>query len=228
MKILVILLCRKLNKNILNLKDEIKKCYDCTIVSDVDTILDKKYNKLLGYNRIDYHSPKITAWEKSFVYLIEKNLYKNYDFVYFIEDDVYSKNNKTFISLFKTWEKHKHDLISKNIVSIKESEKWFHWHIDKKYISYFKEYFKSFNPMCRLSKRLIDQIYNQYKKYRCLYFHEILFASLVMRYKYTYMDYLLDKESQNYIGEIRWRPNFELKNILDDKIYHPVKEITQA
>jgi hypothetical protein len=229
MKTLIILLCRKSDKRILSLKKEIKKYYDCIIISDSEITLDKKYNNLLGYNRISYfHKPRITAWEKSFFYLINNNKYKNYKFVYFIEDDVYSKNNKTFIELFRYWENYKHDLISKDIISIKNSKTWFHWYFDKKYLFYFRRPYKSFNPLCRLSQNLIEQIYNHYKKYQCLYFHEIIFPSIAIKYQYSYLDYLLDKKSKNFIGEIRWRPEFKIKDIIDNKIYHPVKEIVQA
>jgi hypothetical protein len=166
---------------------------------------------------------KITAWEKSFYYINENKLTNIYNNIYFIEDDVYSKNFDTYINLIKYWNTFSNDFISAEIKSKKEDSGWFWWSEDTKYEEYFANPYRAFNPLCRLSRRLIELILNFRKQNNGFYFHEILFSSLVVKNKLNYMDYNLDMGSKKYIGKIHFRPRILPGLITDNKLYHPVK-----
>jgi len=161
---------------------------------------------------------KNSAWDKAIYYIDSNlNLLKKYDYFYFIEDDVYSNNLKIFIDLFTILDNYNHDLIAHNIKTQQQSPEWSWW---KKYRKYTV---KSYNPLCRLSTKMIRLIIDYHKKNKKLLFHEILFASLAYSNKLSVLDLRSINQYKNLFGIFRYRPVIDTKNIRDNKIYHPVK-----
>lgn len=166
---------------------------------------------------------KISAWDKAIYYIHNNlNILEEYDYFYFIEDDVYSSDLQTFIELFNILNNYDHDLISHDIRSQTEYPTWKWW---KKYRKYTA---KSYNPLCRLSKNLLYLVIFYFKKNKKLLFHEILFASLAYENKLQILDFNSILKYKNLFGIFRYRPLIKIKDIRDNKIYHPVKPIYET
>jgi hypothetical protein len=219
------ILCRKRNCRTEKLKEDLSKDIDTFLICDNEISTNTMVlNNFVGFNHINFIKNRPSAWEKSFFYLETKVFFNKYDHIYFIEDDVYSKNNSMYIALIKYWNTLNEHFISKHIRSKNQSLEWFWWENDISYKKYFKNPYRSFNPVCRLSSKLIDLILKFRKKNSGFIFHEILFSSIAIKKNMKYIDYSLDKKSQKYIGNIDYRPIIISSSILDNRLYHPVKE----
>ena len=202
---LVVLLCQEKSKQIESFEKYLNNIVD-TIVCIENVALPENYH---GLTRV---KPSPIAWENAFYTLFQSN--NKYKFFYFIEDDVYTKNIKVFGKLIKYYSQYTHDLITGDIFSRNDEPSWYWW--EDNGFNY-----KSFNPLCRLSKKLINKIRTCHLLNNGFYFHEVMFASLAINNHYKILDY--NKDNNPYISTIRWRPVFELSEIIDNKIYHPVK-----
>jgi len=165
-----------------------------------------------------------SAWDKAF-YFLHNNLFllDSFDYFFFVEDDVYSKNAQALYNFCNSCEQYDQDLISREIYFKKENPYWHWWSRDKSY-EQFNNHIRSFNPLCRLSKNLIKDILVYREKHKKFIFHEILFPCLCvdLEMKYLDMDKIKEKE---FIGKFVWRPIIDVNFIQDEKIYHPVKPI---
>lgn len=220
----VFLLCRKKNNNLYNLhKILLQNNIKTFIIEDEepgDSFHGLSHIKLIDKKNNRYKS---TAWDNAF-YFIFKNLnleLNNIKYFYFIEDDVYSKNLTTFVDLINFYENTTSDFISGEILPKKESEKWSWWKNDDDFLVFYEPY-RSFNPICRMSIRLIKLIHDHHKKWNRFFYNEFLFASISKQNKLTCLDY--NREKNPFIGKIIYRPCLDKSQIKDNKIYHPVKE----
>lgn len=199
------------------------------IISDEDSLdLDGPIKKQGFYNLT--RSPYIkkpSSWDKAFYYIYQNSLIKQYDYYWFIEDDVYSKNYDSLINFIITSnQEYDHDLITKCIRPKSHHPTWKHW--KEEYINQFKFPSQSFNPICRLSSRLISKVFQYQKDNFRFDFHEILFASLCKSHDLSYIEYVNSDKLNKYIGQITYKPVLLKENINDDKIYHPVKKDLDA
>jgi len=163
---------------------------------------------------------KNSSWDKSIFYIDQnKKIIDKYDYFYFIEDDVYSKDFNSFNKLFNILDNYNHDLVSNDIEFKRNSKHWFWWH------KYHKHEIKSFNPLCRLSKQLLELIIKYSYENKKLIFHEILFASIAFINNLNILDFKDIKEYSDIFGIFRYRPKISIDQINDNKIYHPVKPV---
>lgn len=235
---LVILLCKNTHKYVISLKGYLQDFVD-TIICEENLDIPKNY---IGLNRIKKIPRLPIAWENAFFTLFNNQAYDKYQFVYFIEDDVYSKNPQTFLNLIKLYSNYTQDLIASNISSRNDQPYW-HWWKDEDIIKY-NQHTKSFNPLCRLSRGLIEHIKSFFQKHDSFCFHETLFASLAIDNNLKILDFKQGffvqplescsivhqptryfNSSIKLIGDIRYRPVYNIDSILDEKIYHPVKNL---
>lgn len=225
MKTLVLILCNNYSQNIIEFEtvlfenniDYIVVCDSCTLDQDQNLLENGFYN----LTRSPYIK-KPSAWDKSFDIISKKFLGDKYEHFFFIEDDVYSKKYCYITQFILESMKLNSDLITHNIKSINHSPNWQHWKED--YIEMLKTPHQSFNPICRLSVKLVNKILEYQNIYKKFDFHEILIASLCLENNLTYTNYLEHEILKTFIGHIRYNPVLIEKNILDDKIYHPVKK----
>jgi hypothetical protein len=218
------ILCRKRISRIEKLKEDLSKDIDTFLICDNEISTDTMVlNNFVGFNNIGFLKNRPSAWEKTFFYIQFNDIINKYNHIYFIEDDVYSKNNNTYTELIQYWNTFSENFISKCIQSKEQSLAWHWWKNDPFYKNYFNNPYRCFNPLCRLSSLLIDLILKFRKKNNRFLFHEILFSSIVMEDNIDYIDYDLDEKSKKYIGHIHYRPIINTKDITDNKLYHPVK-----
>lgn len=224
-KTLVLILCNRYYQNIVEFEatliendiDYILVCDSCTLDQDQNLLENGFYN----LTRSPYIK-KPSAWDKSFNIISKKFLTDEYGYFFFIEDDVYSKKYSNIIKFILESNKIDSDLITHNIKSINHSPNWKHW--KEEYVKLLKNPHQSFNPICRLSNKLIKKILEYQNIYKKFDFHEILIASLCLENNLTYTNYLEHDILKTFIGYIRYNPILIENNIFDDKIYHPVKK----
>jgi hypothetical protein len=195
------------------------------IICDLCTISDDEKLLSTGFFNLT-RSPYIkkpSAWDKGFYTVSEYNLLEQYDYFYFVEDDVYSKNYETLISFIKDAQSEfSVDFITKQIRPRSHHPQWKHWQED--YTNEFSNPSQSFNPLCRLSKALIEKILLYKEQYKSFNFHEILFASLCLEHNLSYINYIENNILNKYIGNFTYYSIMIESDINDILIHHPVKD----
>ena len=156
------------------------------------------------------------AWEKSFFYL-DKQL--NYDYYYFIEDDVFSNDLQVFIKLFEKLKRYNTDLVSTYIESRNSYKDWIWW---KEFFFFSPEkQYKSFNCICRLSKELVKKILLFQSDHNKFMFQEALFASVCVNSNLSYIDLKRESDYSDYFEDY----DYISKSIVNhNKITHAIKQ----
>lgn len=221
MKSLALILTREHNKYTEKLNNELD--IDSVVIADSDYSDEEMMS--IGFHDMTRMVKRPSAWDKAFYHLAIYDIVFQYDYFYFIEDDVYSKDIDTFNKLILFLDsKIDSDLITHEILSKDESKDWMWWGYAIKFLNEnFINHHKSFNPICRLSNKLIEQIFYFRVDKNRFFFHEILFPSLCVD-KGLNMDNIFEiPEIENFISSIKYRPLIQEDTITDNKIYHPVK-----
>lgn len=228
-KILVLILCNNYSENIKQFEKLLTTnniqykiiCDSCT--HDQDKILLD--NGFYNLTRSPYIK-KPSAWDKSFYTIYKDSLTDNYDYFFFIEDDIYSVNYTKLVNFIIETINYSTDFITKCIRPKDHNPEWRHWKED--YVDKLKIPSQSFNPICRLSSKLIKNILSYRKNNNRFNFHEILFASLCLENNLTYTNYIEDSVLKIYFGNIVYLPILTIQDLTNDLIYHPVKETKDA
>ena len=225
MNTIALLLCKNITKNIKSLSSQLDKnnipytiiCDDCSIHTD-DMLIAQGFTDL---TRSPYIK-KPSAWDKAFYTIYNNKLCDIYDYFFFIEDDVYSKNYKSIINFINDASQYTEDLITKCVRPKSHHPTWRYW--KETYVDGLKYPSQSFNPLCRLSKKLAKIIIEYKDNNKKFDFHEILIASLCLEYNLTYINYIEHNIFKKYVGNIKYVPITTIEDINDDLIHHPVKE----
>jgi hypothetical protein len=93
--------------------------------------------------------PSVTAWSRAFVHLSQS--LEDDEAVWFIEDDV-AGDTESFRQLLVRTKEVNADFSTLRIRAASECPNWPWWHTAS---DFFERPWKSFNPLCRLSARLI-------------------------------------------------------------------------
>jgi hypothetical protein len=170
--------------------------------------------KKSGFFNVNYVFPKTpTAWDKGLYYFCVVN--KNYDYVWFIEDDVYIPNKKILKSIDK---KHPDThLLCGDIGVYRNYDGWSHWNQAK---NYFKQpWANGLQCVCRISKKLLNKINDFANENKTLTFLEVLFPTLAHQNN-------LSSTAPDEFKNVLWSQNFNKLEDLDSKnIFHPIKNI---
>ena len=170
---------------------------------------------------------RITAWDKA-TYFAYKSGAK---FAWICEDDVYWNKPAVIKAIIKKASELNTDLIAYPLApSYAEEPKWYHWDKANLITNQKKYWMATFNQLCRVSNRVLEQMNTLSKSRKRLFFHEAMFATLCRMYKYS-VSYLTELDLPIYI-EIRWDKPFTEEQIkeLNHKyvLLHPVKFITKS
>jgi len=235
MNTLVSILCRKKSNYVVDLDKKLKyHNIDSVLIidneSDSDIVRKKNFIRLnwMFDKNSQSHFTQITAWEKSFYNIYINDYINKYNYFYFLEEDVYTKNLPTIINLINYFNTFDADLISTKILPKDANAEWPWWSEDYRYIELFNDPHRSFNPLCRLSSKLISLIFDFRNHYKEFYFHEMLFSSICVQNNLSYHDYDDYPEIDEYIGTFHYRPEIDQNKIKDKKIYHPVKHFEKT
>jgi hypothetical protein len=172
--------------------------------------------KLNGYIDTNFILNKlISGWDKALYYFgVEDN---NYDFVWFIEDDVFFYNEDTLLQIDSQYINS--DLLSNKYHTNSNGEKntW-HWH--KINIQYPPPYYCGMMCAVRFSKKMMDCINDYAKKYNTLFFLEALFPTISIKNNLNY-------NNPNELNNIYYRHVFNKANIDNINLFHPVKDLNK-
>lgn len=221
MKSFALILTREHNDYTKKLYEELD--IDSVVISDSD--YQDSDMMSLGFYDMTRMVKRPSAWDKAFYYLAVYDIVHKYDYFYFIEDDVYCKDLNRFNELISFLDtKFGSDLITYEILSKEKSEDWMWWGYAKRFLAdYFTNHNKSFNPLCRLSSKLIEEILYFRVDKNQFFFHEVLFPTLCADRGLIFDDFRDLPEIEKFIGTIQYRPLMDSETITDDRIHHPVK-----
>ena len=172
--------------------------------------------KLNGYKDTNFTLNKlISGWDKALYYFrVEDN---NYDFVWFIEDDVFFYNEDTLLRIYSQYINS--DLLSNTYhTNINGEKNTWHWH--RINIQYPPPYYCGMMCAVRFSKKMMDCINDYVKEYNTLFFLEALFPTIVIKNNLKY-------DNPNELNNIYYRHVFNKENINNNNLFHPVKELNK-
>jgi len=175
-------------------------------------------NNFHNFDHLFEYIGKPSAWDKTIYHLCTQEL--EYDYFYLIEDDVFSSDFTIFINFFAEMEKIEADLTA---YQLKKAEETGLGHILKRYPSYETDIpLWTFNPLCRLSKRLVIEIKKYHDKNHLIYFHEIMLPTLCMQKNFKIVTYQDHPTLSKFFGYFHYDVKSTLPKIKEN-IVHPVK-----
>jgi len=179
-----------------------------TIQYSSEECLQAGFNKCVN-RHITQNIIRPSAWDKALYHVCVKETF--YDFVYFLEDDVFVSSKDIFHTLDNQYTA---DLLCATHNPYKSNDGWKHW---PKKNQIEEPWFNSMVCACRLSKKLLSKILEYAEKNKTLCFHEYFFCTLAAK---NNLEIINPEEFQN----ITWRNNFSLSNMQLGKFYHPLKK----
>jgi hypothetical protein len=176
----------------------------------------------------NHMSPKrlpITGWDKAtfHAYLVGHNE----KHVWICEDDVYWDTTK--VLLHYTDLKSDADLIAYPLApSYNDVPNWYHWSKVHMLTPTKKYWAATFNQLCRVSRRILVEMYELSQKRKRLYFHEGMFATICKMNGWT-IQYLDEIPIQDLYVHFRWDKPYtaeQIKELIKEHkhvLIHPVK-----
>lgn len=167
-----------------------------------------------GFVNMNYMIKKlISGWDKALYYFAIEN--NNYDFVWFMEDDVFFYNEKTLVTIDKKYMDE--DLLSNRYHENKNGDKHL-WHWPSINIEYSPPYYCGMMCSVRFSKKMINCITNYATKHNTLFFLEALFPTIAMKNELKY-------KTPDEFKTIYYKHEFDKDDMCASKLYHPIKEL---
>ena len=158
----------------------------------------------------DEHSKKrANAWDKSLLFFAE--IATKYEFVWFIEDDVYIHSLLSFLIVHEDAMRAKADLASKSFIS-KHSKKY-----QRQYLK--EPVFVSLVPAVGVSRQILLEIRRFVAQYHQLEYIEIMFPTLAMQHN-------LSVYRPSQLRTIKFRCNYSCEDLFNmrDQWLHPIKD----
>jgi hypothetical protein len=170
--------------------------------------------RLNGYKKASFTLNKlISGWDKALYYFGVED--KNYDFVWFIEDDVFFNNEDTLLQIDNRFIDS--DLLS-NTFEENSNGNNNTWLWNRITIQYSPPYSAGMMCAVRFSNRMMKCINNYAKEHNTLFFIEALFPTIAIKNK-------LKCNNPNEMSNIYYRRDFKEENIDKNNLYHPVKNV---
>lgn len=159
--------------------------------------------------------PPVTSWTRALAHL-SRRLDED-DRVWFVEDDV-AGDAESFAALVEATRERDPDLAAWDIFSRDEDPDWYFWQSAD---GVFPDPRRAFQPLCRLSARLIREILGFRERHGSFIFHELLFASLAHARGMSLLDFRRDPGCLDCFSTFLFRP--EITGVARG-ISHPVKD----
>ena len=171
---------------------------------------------LNGYINSSFTLKKIiSGWDKALYYFaIEEN---EYEFVWFLEDDVFFYDENTIIQIDKQYSSE--DLLSNSFKESIDANKN-EWHWNKIDIEYPPPYYYGMMCIVRFSRKMISSINDYAYENNVVFFLESLFPTIAIKNRLIYANPI-------EFNNIFHKYNFENEDIDKNNLYHPVKELDQ-
>ena len=168
------------------------------------------YNSLIPTGNVPN---KPLSWDKALFYFCRLN--KSYEYVWFIEDDVFVLKE----DIFKKIDNYNNaDLCVpfNDINTTGSHEGWTHWHmLDSKFSL---PWCRSMVCACRLSKRLLEEVKGYVDNHKILLYHEFMFNTIAYQKGFSI-------ECPQELSTIEYNTPWNENNLNLEKMYHPIKDI---
>ena len=188
---------------------EYEICYTNILFIKVD---DTKC-KNSGYINTNHTLKKlISGWDKALYYFGTNDLY---DYIWFIEDDVYFYNENTLMNIDK---KYIDDDLLSNKYSINHNGDKKVWHWPKINMTYSPPYYNGMMCIVRFSKKMLYHINDYACNNKTLFFLEALFPTVAIKNNLKYNNPI-------EFNKIHYRYTFDNNEINTYTLYHPVKNV---
>lgn len=174
-----------------------------------------------GFYDVNYvikKKSKVSAWDKV-LYLLCKVL-TDIDYCWIVEDDVFIPSINSVLEMTTKYFNNKNDIIVSGDISKLSEPKWFHWKRFPKNLKFTDEkLYHSMVPAIGVSRNMLKMVDKHVKKYKRLFFLEILFNTLAHKHN------LKIKIAPEFENTIVWRHDWTYEDILKCKEcwYHPIK-----
>jgi hypothetical protein len=176
-------------------------------------IEDEKCN-CYGYIDTNFCVNKlISGWDKALFYFGVENT--DFDFVWFMEDDVFFYNEDTIINIDNQFTSD--DLLSNCYGENTCGDKSF-WHWDRINIEYPPPYYNGMMCSVRFSKKMMNCINDYAIQNKTLFFLEALFPTIATKNN-------LKCSNPEEFNNIHWKHEFQRENINMNGLYHPIKDL---
>ena len=179
-----------------------------------------------GFNHAlaPFHVDRPSGWDKAIYHFCVKDT--SYDYVWFVEDDVFVPTIDTISNIDKKYPKS--DLLCTgdnnnqesfctvfDIETKQQTKWWYHLAFGKIQLPWAT----SMVCACRLSKKLLTLINKYVKEHNTLLYHEFMFTTIALH----------NKLIVNYPEELKilWRYNWTFEEMNVNNLYHPVKSISR-
>jgi hypothetical protein len=168
-----------------------------------------------GYHHMTFSITKTpVSWDKAIYYFSELN--DQYDYIWFIEDDVFIPNPLLIYNIDQT-HKDYHLLSKSNTVCFNYDEPSWQWYAAKGKIGL--PLFSSLMCASRISQTLLHIIRDYVRKNKQLFFLEIMFPTLCCQNK-------LPNKCIPQLSMIEYRKVWNYQDIQPYFMYHPIKDLT--
>jgi hypothetical protein len=192
--------------------------------SGTSMVADRRYihipdGEVAGYDGLMGRAsdlPPITAWSRALVHL--SRTLEDHEMVWLVEDDV-AGDAESFARLVELTRSRNADLSAMDARTREEDPGWYFWPVAEGFLT---DPCRAFQPLCRVSPRLIREILRFREEHGHFVFHELLFASLARRSGMSVLDWNDDAEFAGSFPVFRYRPEV---NAITRGISHPVKDV---
>jgi hypothetical protein len=167
-----------------------------------------------GYTKCEFSDKLINGWDKALYYFGVEN--KNYEFIWFMEDDVFFHNEDTLIQIDNQYTNE--DLLSNLYYANTDNIKEHSWKFDDINIEYSKPYYSGSMNSVRISNEMMECINYYATKNDTLFYIEALFPTIAIKNNLKYI-------TPNELINIKQIKNYERKDINKNNLYHPEKEL---
>lgn len=216
----IILICYKINYNWVSFLEKFNH-YDIYIIVDFQGKLpvhpkikfiqiDNNICRNTGYTNLNLIINGLNGWDKAIYFA--STILENYDYFWFIEDDIFFYDEKTLLDIDTQYKEV--DLLSNKIYEETDLNNW-HWSWITP-INFELPYFQGMMCICRMSKKLLDNISTYIKENKTMFFLEAMFPTVC---KKTNLKYESPIEFENVV----WRKHFNKNDFNKTHFFHPLK-----
>ena len=191
---------------------QIKLTYPKIIFLQIDNELCRKS----GYMNTNYIILKksVTGWDKALYFFSCNKLNLNYNYTWFMEDDVYFYNEETLINIDKKYVDN--DILCNSSFQEAKLNEWL-WKYIK--INFSPPYYCGMMCIVRFTQNMLHCIKNYALKNKTLFFLEALFPIIAIK------NNLLCYKNPNEFLTVTHREKHDLELLNNNNLYHPLKNL---
>jgi hypothetical protein len=182
--------------------------------------IESEMTRSNGYSNANLVPRTVWAWDKALFYFTKVSL--SYEFVWFIEYDVYVPSLKAFLDVHKTAMHDRSDLVVKDNIEVDSS--WGHSNLRVARLHIDRPWYHSLVCAAGLSRRLLSDVLEYTSTNHQLDFIEVLFNTIRHHKKYN-----LYRPHQFQTIQFHDKGHINCKDATthSDMWYHPIKTQTK-